>query len=77
MVDHSQLAKNTKLTENTNQLVNGQHGTALDTVAAQQQQIAALTGTEADAQKALDAIKAATDHRMGNIKDNANKKPTD
>ena len=50
------------LAQDTNNLVNGQHGKVLETVAAQAQQIAALTGTPADAQKAIDAQQAAADH---------------
>jgi hypothetical protein len=50
------------LAQDTNNLVNGQHGRVLETVAVQAQQIAALTGNPVDAQKAVDAERAVTDH---------------
>lgn len=50
------------IAKDTNNLVNGQHGKALETIAAQAQQLAVLVPTPDSLQKVIDAQKAVADH---------------
>lgn len=51
-----------KTVQDTNNMVNGQHGKALDTIVKQAQQIATLAPSPAAVQSVADAEKAAADH---------------
>jgi hypothetical protein len=54
--------KDSAITQDTNNLVNGQHGKALETIVTQAAQIAKSTGLPSDEQKLVEAVKAVADH---------------
>ena len=61
-IGEAQAKKTAEIAQDTNNLVNGQHKKALETIATQAQQIATLAPSTAASQSVADAEKAVADH---------------